>query len=218
MNNEIILDAHGQWVRDKIISEQYKRESLFNRILEENTIKFAGKEGVRIPTKREEDGGYDVYAFFEDDFIEIKPHETKIIPTGLYSAFSSDYVAILHERGSNGVKGIGQRSGVIDSGYRGEWGVPLTNHNNYTICISKLTQEELIESYKQKMRDNNIKESYIDKTLIKFEFCQVYPYSKAICQAIFLPVPKLKTKTISIEELQTIPSERGEGRLGSSNK
>lgn len=178
-----------------------------------NTINFAGKEGVKIPTKREEDGGYDVYAFFEDTYIEIAPHETKIIPTGLYSAFSSDYVAVLHERGSNGVKGMGQRSGVIDSGYRGEWGVPLTNHNNKPLLISKFTGEELISALEKEFNTYQM-------MLLKdgLDNCIIYPYSKAICQAIFLPVPKLQTKTISIEELQAIPSERGEGRLGSSNK
>lgn len=145
MNNKINWDVD---VFDDIDGlKEYIKE-----YLEKDTIRFAGEEGVRIPTKRDEDGGYDIYAFFEDDFIEIKPHETKIIPTGLYSAFSNDYVAILHERGSNGVKGIGQRSGVIDSGYRGEWGVPLTNHNDKTLLISKFTYEELIDCYNENVQ------------------------------------------------------------------
>lgn len=71
------------------------------------------KEQAIIPTKREEDGAFDIYACFEEDYMIIEPHETKMIPTGLASAFSADYVAILKERGSNGSKGIGQRAGVI---------------------------------------------------------------------------------------------------------
>ncbi|MDU6996018.1 MAG: dUTP pyrophosphatase [Terrisporobacter othiniensis] len=209
MNNKINWDVD---VFDDIDGlKEYIKE-----YLEKDTIRFAGEEGVRIPTKRDEDGGYDIYAFFEDDFIEIKPHETKIIPTGLYSAFSNDYVAILHERGSNGVKGIGQRSGVIDSGYRGEWGVPLTNHNDKTLLISKFTYEELINCYNENVQSWS--ELTINTAIKRLNNMIIYPYSKAICQAIFLSVPKLKTRTISIEELQAIPSVRGEGKLGSSNK
>ena len=81
-----------------------------------NELYFAKvKDGATIPSKREEDGGYDVYACFEEDYIVIQSHETKLIPTGLASAVSSDYVILLRERGSNGSKGIGQRAGVIDS-------------------------------------------------------------------------------------------------------
>ena len=46
----------------------------------------------------------------------------------------------------------------------------------------------------------------------------IYPYTKAICQALLLPVPKVEIEEISLEELKAIPSERGEGKLGSSGK
>lgn len=151
-----------------------------------------------IPSKRDEDAGFDIYACFDTDNFIIKPNETKLIPTNIATAFSSDYVAILKERGSTGTKGIGQRSGIIDSGYRNEWFVPLTNHNNKPLVITKETSESALES---------LKEDYI-----------VYPYSKAICQAIMVEVPKLKTKEITYEELLTYKSERGTGCLGSSNK
>lgn len=156
------------------------------------TVKFAGKEGVKIPSKRDEDAGFDIYAFFEGEYIEIKPHQTVMIPTGLYSAFNKNYVAILHERGSTGTKGMGQRAGVIDSGYRGEWMIPITNHNNIPILISKSKKE---------------KGGYI-----------IYPYDKAIAQAIFIPLPVVKIDEISIEELQKIPSVRGTGKTGSTKK
>lgn len=64
-----------------------------------------------VPSKRLEDGAFDVYACFEEDFMMFEAHETKMVPTGLASAFSTDYVAILKERGSTGTKGIGQRCG-----------------------------------------------------------------------------------------------------------
>ena len=46
----------------------------------------------------------------------------------------------------------------------------------------------------------------------------VYPYSKAIAQALVIPVPDVEVKEVSYEELQQIQSERGLGALGSSNK
>ena len=69
------------------------------------------KPGGMIPSKREEDGAFDVYACFEEDFMSLEPHETKLIPTGIASAFTMDYVAIIKERGSTGSKGIGHRCG-----------------------------------------------------------------------------------------------------------
>lgn len=68
-------------------------------------------EDVKIPSKRDEDAGYDIYAYFTEDYIVINPHETKLINTGLISAFDEQYVAILKERGSTGTKGMGLRSG-----------------------------------------------------------------------------------------------------------
>ena len=44
-----------------------------------------------IPSKRVEDSGYDIYALFDEDYVVIKPHETKILHTGLASVFSDRY-------------------------------------------------------------------------------------------------------------------------------
>lgn len=153
---------------------------------------------VKSPTKRQEDGGYDIYANFEEDYKIIYPHETVMIPTQLRSAFSSKYRIILAERGSTGSKGIAQRCGVIDSGYRGEWFVPLTNTGNKPIVIVK---EHLASTIKNKLGDI---------------IC--YPYEKAICQALVEIVPNVKMKEITQDDLINIESERGLGKLGSSNK
>ena len=95
------------------------------------------KEQAIIPTKREEDAGYDLYPCFEEDYIEIAPLTTRLIPLGVASACDANYVLILKERGSSGTKGLAQRSGVIDSGYRGEYMAPVTNVNNKPIRIAK---------------------------------------------------------------------------------
>jgi dUTP pyrophosphatase len=160
------------------------------------TIKFAKvKPNAIIPSKREEDAGFDVYACFDEDNLIIQPHETKLIPTGIASAFSNDYVFVYKERGSTGTKGMGQRAGVIDSGFRGEWLVPITNHNEKPLIITKETDvAALLEDY------------------------IVYPYTRAIAQSLFLPVPKTTIEEISYEELKKIESDRGSGMLGSSQK
>lgn len=162
-------------------------------------LKFARKNaGVIIPSKREEDAGFDIYANFGQSNIVINPNETKMIPTGIISSFPSGYVIILKERGSTGSKGIGQRCGVIDSGYRDEWFVPLTNHNNKPIVITKETNEDTIKI---------LSEDYI-----------VYPYGKAICQAILLELPNTEVEEVSVEDIMKDKSERGKGSLGSSGK
>lgn len=152
------------------------------------------KEQAMIPSKRSEDGAFDIYACFEEDEVVIAPHQTVLIPTGLASAFSQDYVAIFKERGSTGTKGIGQRCGVIDSGYRGEWFVAMTNHNAQQLVITKKEAS-----------------SYTNDTI-------VYPYEKAIAQCIMVQVPRLAVEEITVEALEAMASERGTGRLGSSGK
>lgn len=152
------------------------------------------KKEAMIPSKREEDGAFDIYACFEEDYLLLDPHETKLVPTGIASAFSADYVAILKERGSTGTKGMGQRCGVIDSGYRGQWFIPITNHNAQTLVIAKA------------------------RVAKHFEQAIVYPYEKAIAQCLMVVVPKLEIHEITHEELLKIESERGTGMLGSSGK
>lgn len=166
-------------------------------------IKFAKVHpNAIIPSKRDEDMGFDIYACFDDDYMVINAHETKLIPTGIASSCDSEYGFLLRERGSTGSKGIALRAGVIDSGYRNEWFVALTNTTDRVLFISKLSEEETYKKY------------YGDIMWKSF----VYPYSKAIAQALIVPVPKTAVEEISYEELKAIESKRGMGALGSSNK
>lgn len=161
-----------------------------------NKIKFAKvKPNAKIPTKRLEDAGMDIYACFDEPNMIIEPHETKLIPTGIASSCSTDYCFVLKERGSTGTKGIAQRCGIIDSGYRSEWFVPVTN-----------TTDRLLVLYND------------DSGLIKDAMAIQYPTTKAICQALVVPVPVVEVEEISYEELKEIPSERGMGSRGSSGK
>lgn len=166
-------------------------------------VKFAKvRPDAIIPSKRDEDMGFDIYACFDEDYIVINPHETKLIPTGIASACDIGYGFELFERGSTGSKGIARRCGIIDSGYRNEWFVGLTNTTNKVMFISKLSEAETYSKY------------YGDIMPESF----VYPYSKAIVQAIVAPVPKTEVEELSYDELKEIKSERGMGALGSSNK
>ncbi len=158
-----------------------------------NRILFAKvKDEARIPTKRDEDAGYDIYACFAEPCFRFEPFETKIVPSGIISAFPAEYVAILKERGSTGTRGIGQRAGVIDSGYRGEWLISMTNHNDRPLVIAK---EDYASSH-------------------DLSDCVVYPYEKAICQALFVPLAVLHAEAVDAETILAMPSERGAGRLG----
>lgn len=181
-------------------------------------IKFAKvRPDAIIPSKRAEDMGYDIYACFDEDYIVIEPHETKLIPTGIASACDIGYGFLLFERGSTGSKGIARRCGVIDSGYRNEWFVGLTNTNNIPLIISKLDQVAL----EKKMCEHL---GYPDDDLMwkivsdEVQNVIIYPYSKAIVQAIVTQVLETNEQELSYDDLKSIPSERGLGKLGSSNK
>lgn len=158
-----------------------------------------------FPEKREEDAGYDIYATFNNRWMIIEPNKTVMVPTGIRSVFSEKYVAVLKERGSSGTRGMGQRSGIIDSGYRGEWMVPITNHNDKPVVILK---EDYEDDFKAEL----------NSVIWDYEDFIIYPYDKAICQALFLPVPRLNVKQISKNKYMKYKSERGAGKLGSSGK
>lgn len=177
-----------------------------SKVVVESNLYFAKvKEGAIIPSKRDEDAGWDVYACFPEDHLVIEPHKTVMVPTGIASAFSPRYVAILKERGSNGSKGIAQRCGVIDSGYRNEWFIPLTNTNNRPVVITK-HPEMFGEGQPQVFNDHSNNEFI------------VYSHAKGISQIVFVEVPKFDVQEISYDDLKQFGSERGMGHLGSSNK
>lgn len=165
--------------------------------IQDDVIYFAKRHpDAIIPSKRPEDGCYDVYARFDEDGVFLAPGSIKLVGTGISSAFSPKYRGVLKERGSTGSIGLAIRCGVIDSGYRGEWFVALNNTSNKIIVI-----------------DKNCKEvgEYTEGVIS-------YPYEKAICQVGMEIVPDLKVKDISLELLLRIPSIRGDSSLGSSGK
>lgn len=163
------------------------------------TIKFAKvRDMAIIPSKKNEDMGYDVYSCFKEDTFIIEPFQSRLVPTGIASAFDAEYGLVFRERGSTAIKNIKINAGVIDSGFRNEIFVSLYNANSKPLLITKETNPDTLEI---------LETDYV-----------VYLYKKAIAQAILLPVPITNIEEITYEELKNIPSERGLGMLGSSNK
>lgn len=174
-----------------------------------NTIYFAKtKPNAIIPSKRDCDAGYDVYACLDEEYMVIKPHEVELVPTGIATCFSTDYVAILKERGSTGTKNMTQHSGVIEGSFRGEWFCPIGNDNSYPIVLVKNAEITGTDKFK----------SMIEKLNKMYHKTVVYPSDKAIAQIIMLPVPKFNIEEINYEDLLKFESERGTGSLGSSGK
>ena len=170
-------------------------------IVNDNDLIFAKVNlNAIIPSKRGEDAAYDLYSCFDENYIFFKPHETKLISTGIACAMSEDYYLQLEERGSTAVKGVKKSAGIIDSGFRNEIFVAICNVNDKPLIIAKenVTSVDIF---------GNIGMDHV-----------IYPYNKAIAQAIVHRVYKMNVQEVSYQELLTIPSERGLGMIGSSNK
>lgn len=166
-----------------------------------NELYFAKvKPKAIIPSKTFDNAGYDIYSCFEEEYLEIKPHTTELIPTGIASAFNERYYVQIQERGSTGALGIKYSAGVIDSSYRGEWFIAITNTNDVSVIITNLDHFEIAEKFP------NL-ENFI-----------LYPKRKAIAQAIVHRLPQMHPIEISLEELKQYTSQRGDGKLGSSGK
>lgn len=96
-------------------------------------IKFKKlNENAKKPTYGSEySAGADLYALLEES-IEIKPHETVFVHTGISVEIPEGYCGLIFARSSMGAKrGLApaNKVGVIDADYRGEIMVTLHNHS-----------------------------------------------------------------------------------------
>ena len=153
------------------------------------------RESAIIPSKRDEDSDYDLYACFEEEEFVIPAFSTRLVPTGIISAFDESLGVKFEERGSN-TKWCGMvQAGVIDSGYRGEWFCAIYNGNPLPVHISKAVSDV------QRLEDR-----------------VMVPYSKAVCQFNVREIPKVEISEVSTETVLACESARGAGALGSSGK
>lgn len=190
-------------------TQQYPVNTEISNVTDSNEddsveILWACEDGVETPHKNEEDLGYDVKAHFDTDQWVIPPHTTSLIPTGLYAAVPVRWGLIAKEKGSTGAIGMKCGAGVIDSGYRDEIFIAITNENDSFLIITKDPEVKKVTYGSYKFVECSCDAIY-------------YPYKKGIAQLLLVPNPKSKGKKISIEELKAIPSIRGEGKLGSTD-
>jgi len=157
------------------------------------------REHIKLPSKRDEDAGFDLYADIKEDYLILNLGDIHLMPTGISIEIPRNWVFYIAERGSTGTKGISRRCGVVDSGYRGEVFVPINNTSNKPILFYK--DEEQI--------DNILSENNLDK-----ENVTLYPLSKGIAQGILLYCPHVEVE----EVFELGKSVRGSGALGSSGK
>lgn len=182
------------------------------------TIKFS-KENERciIPSKSNENAGYDLYADPELEIIFIEPLATAMVSTGIRSIIPEDYYAQIQERGSTGVKAMKYGAGVIDSSYRGIWNIVITNCSPKPLVIydeTKISEDDIVDSLIAKI---GVLGKTIDRNKI-LDNLILYPMSKGIAQFVLLPVPKTKIEEVTVNEILSNKTERMEGKLGSSGK
>ena len=88
--------------------------------------------GATLPSYGSEyAAGADLYACLDEASIEILPHETKFVPTGLAAEIPTGYAGLVYARSGIACKrdlAPANKVGVIDSDYRGEIMVAIHNH------------------------------------------------------------------------------------------
>jgi dUTP pyrophosphatase len=182
-----ITETFNLWDIDK-----FKKDSL------NDTVYFAKlSANAVVPSKRDEDAGYDFYASLDDDITEIVLDVGKptLVPTGIATALPKHlYLNLKHERGSTGKLGMNVLSGVVDSGYRGEIFINICSLYKKIIISKEVDQ-------------------VVEKGGVIY-----YPSKKAIAQGTIDPVPKIILQEIPYDDLKNIKSKRGTSKMGASGK
>ena len=114
-------------------------------------IKFKKtKENAVLPTYAHlTDAGFNLYSTENYSLI---PGERYAFNIGLISEFPEGYFVVIKPRSGLAVKsGIDVLAGIIDSGYRGEWGIVLINLGQevYEFKIGDKIAQGIILPYKQ---------------------------------------------------------------------
>jgi dUTP pyrophosphatase len=161
-------------------------------------IKFCKMDNQAIiPTKRDEDAAFDLYAITSDEHI-LKPNCSTKFYTGLKAIIPDDVWVLFKERSSTGSCGLSIRSGVIDSGYRGEWIVTMTNCSEYTMIFTDETTKPYFNEEEKTWHIG---------------------LGKAIAQFIVMPKLEVSSEEIDEASFSAAPKTlRGEGGWGSSGK
>ena len=96
------------------------------------------KDTAIIPTRgSEKAAGYDLYACLENE-VEIQPHSTCVIGTGLsFELPDNTFAAIFARSGLATKSGLApaNKVGICGSDYRGEYKIALHNHSNTPVTV-----------------------------------------------------------------------------------
>ena len=99
------------------------------------------KNNAIIPTRGSlQAAGYDLYACLDSESVEIEPHKTVKIGTGLSVEVPDGYFGAIFARSGLAAKqGLRPANcvGVADSDYRGEIGVIIINHGHEPFTIKR---------------------------------------------------------------------------------
>lgn len=91
--------------------------------------------GCALKRGTDQSAGYELLAV--EDII-ILPNEQTLIKINVFTEIEPGYVGIVKEKSGNSLKrSIRVHAGVIDSDYRGEWGVVISNGSNVNVEIKK---------------------------------------------------------------------------------
>lgn len=99
------------------------------------------------------DAGIDIYT---NESYTLKPGETHMFGTGISVEIPNGHVALFWDRSGLGSKGIHRLAGVVDSTYRGEWKIVLTNLTKKKFAIA--AGDKIVQCLIQKFEQVNIKE------------------------------------------------------------
>lgn len=137
---------------------------MITEVMEDELYFAKTKPNAIIPTKRDEDAGYDIYTC-ETDTIVIEPCSTRLIDSGIAMACNKAYFPKFFDKGGMGSKGIIIGAGVGDSGYRDSYFIPLINTNkDKTLIITTQNIKDLEDDTKYNYFDLDKKEFiYLDK-------------------------------------------------------
>ena len=118
-------------------------------------------ENAIIPTYGTQySAGADLYALI-DGKVEIAPHETVFIHTGISVEIPEGYCGLIFARSSMGAKrGLApaNKVGVIDSDYRGEIMVALHNHSENVATVEpgeRVAQLAIVPFLKAEFEESN---------------------------------------------------------------
>ncbi len=123
-------------------------------------IKKLNDNAVTPTYGSEYSAGADLYALL-DNAIEIEPHETVFVHTGISVEIPEGYCGLIFARSSMGAKrGLApaNKVGVIDADYRGEIMVTLHNHSEKAAMVEpgeRIAQLAIVPFLKAEFEESN---------------------------------------------------------------